>query len=282
MIKKTVQKLHKIGFKDDNVEQVALWLLQKITGKTGAELLVGEEILPHEEEKYLDRLIYDLVIKKKPLQYILETVPFCDMELFIEVPVLVPRPETEEWVYELIKRYSDISSLKILDLCTGSGCIALACAKHFSGSVVTGIDISHEATVLAEKNKQQLKFENVIFLQSDLFNAVNDQFDIIVANPPYISEEEWIDLESQVKDWEEKKALVAENRGFALIERIIKDSPVHFKRNSEALLVIEIGCSQAEMVCTLMKSCGYTNVEVLKDFSGHDRVVMGRYVAEKS
>ena len=278
MIRKTIQRLEKAGFKENNIQQVALWLLRKVTGENDAELL-NKSSLTHEEEQQLTILIEDLIVNQKPLQYILEKIPFCEMELFVEAPILIPRPETEEWLQSILKRYKN-TPLTILDLCTGSGCIALACAKHLDAQVM-GSDISSRAITLAEKNKQHIKVDAVEFVLSDLFENINSQFDIIISNPPYISEEEWKDLEPSVKNWEDKRALVAENKGLALIEKIIKEARSYFKEASESLLILEIGYSQAEAVCTFMRSYGYTDVEVLKDFSGHDRVVMGRYVAEK-
>jgi len=314
-----VKKLQKVGYQGDNIRQVALWLLERLTNKSQTELLLDEVRLSDEQEKLLNQWIVELVEDKKPLQYILGSVPFCGLDILVKAPILIPRPETEEWVTDLINllqhfqiyptskkdthvlrqaqderpflsaRGEPVESIRayvqpksILDLCTGSGCVALALAHALSNSEVVGADISEQAVSLACKNKERLKIKNVLFVKSDLFEKFEGhKFDLIVANPPYVTEDEWLSLESHVKDWEDKIALVASGDDLNCIKKIVKEAPNYFKKDSLSLLVLEIGFLQADTVCTFLRSCGYTDVEVKKDFAGHDRIVMGRYVAEK-
>src|SRR3989339_1484774 len=277
MIKKYYTLLREHGYDDVHAHQVIGWLVQHIKNKDFVGLLSQPLILSGIQERQLQKFINELLIDKKPLQYILGSVLFCGLELFVEPPVLIPRPETEEWVSELIDFLKSRQPLKILDLCTGSGCIALALAKNLPQSKIVGADISSEALALAEKNRRSLVVDNVLFVRSDLFENIQDKgFDVIVANPPYISEYEWFQLDSVVKNWEDKRALVAGDQGLTLIKKIIQEGPNYFKKDSLSLLVLEIGFSQAEEVCTFMRSCGYTDVKVQRDLAGLDRVVMGR------
>jgi len=299
-----VKKLRENGYKSGNSGQIADWLLQKITGKNQIELLSRPIHLSEKQKGLLDQLIRELVEENKPLQYILGFVPFCGFEILVESPVLIPRPETEEWVSELILRYDLLCKslpsslklrnghgrtsgfnelnrhLKILDLCTGSGCIALAIAQALPEAEVIGSDISKQAIKLAKKNKDKLNIQNVSFVQYNLFEQFeNQQFDLIVTNPPYVTEHEWQELELNVKNWEDKMALVGGDYGLDLIKKIIEQAPKYLKRNSLSQLVLEIGSTQAEAVCTFMQSYGYTDVQVKKDFADCDRVGMGCYGA---
>ena len=275
-----IKKLLEKGYKSGNLVQIADWLLQRITGKKPVELLVNRKFELSEDQKLLlNQWIDELTEQKKPLQYILGSVPFCGVDILVEPPVLIPRPETEEWVENLYKFLLPKQPLNILDLCTGSGCIALALAKKLARSIIIGSDIGEQAISLALKNKDRLELQNISFIQSDLFKKLKGRrFDVIIANPPYVTYDEWQQLEPHVKNWEDRRALVAGDNGLALIKKIIQESRDYFKMNSLGLLVLEIGTLQAEAVCTFMRSCGYTDIEIQKDIANHDRVVMGCYV----
>jgi release factor glutamine methyltransferase len=194
---------------------------------------------------------------------------------------LIPRPETEEWVSVLIeaKRHDMLchpshAPNAILDMCTGSGCIALAWAKYFPDARVIGIDVSEKAITLAQKNKRSSLCENVEFVESDLFSCVQAQlFDIIVANPPYISCGEWEALDPAVRLWEDKCALCATDNGLSLIKKIVSESRGFLAPGGQ--LALEIDRLQGDAVCTFMNDCGYTHVHIQKDFAGLDRVVIG-------
>lgn len=277
VIKYIQNKLIAAGYQAGNVLQVAMWLAQKLTGESHVQLLSFSQDLAADQKVILDQWIKELVIEHKPLQYILGTVSFGDLVIEVKPPVLIPRPETEVWALELIELLKSFKKpLTILDMCTGSGCIALALAHALPSSVVIGADIAPEAIALAQSNKKRLGINNVTFVQSDLFERVKAQtFDLIVANPPYVSPAAFSGLDLTVRGWEDKRALVAENGGLAVIQTIAQQAPNFLKKQCYGgpRLVIEIGFDQGEAVCTILRGCGYTEVKLASDLAGHDRVV---------
>ncbi len=267
-------------------EQVAWWLVQALTKKSKAQLIAQKEIaLTEKQEQQLAQWVEQHSKNLKPLQYILGSVPFCDLDIIVKSPVLIPRPETEEWCYNLIEQLKKLPNkkIKILDLCTGSGCIALALAKALPEVQVTGTDISDDALALAKKNAKHNNILNVTFIKSDVYGRVPKEsaFDLIVANPPYIAETEWEQLSPMVKKWEDRHALVANQEGLAIIRRIIDKAHTFLIPNGEfqklgvPQLVIEIGYLQGDSVKYLMENAGFQNVTITKDLAGKDRIVSG-------
>lgn len=265
-------------------EQATWWMLQALLSTNKAALLARETITLHDLQKQtLDHWIDQLVNEHKPLQYILGTVPYADLTIFVEPPILIPRPETEEWCMALVETWKPVSSepLQILDLCTGSGCIALTLAKAFKKSHVTATDISTAALHLAEKNATYNDITNITFIQSDLYHDIPDdkQFDIIVANPPYIPFEEWKELDPSVRNWEDQHALMADDEGLYIIKRIIERAPGFLKQDSIVAhkhlpqLALEIGYQQGPATQALMRSNGFASAYIWKDIQGKDRLV---------
>lgn len=265
----------------DHASAVAWWLLEKVTGKSKALLLVTSEALSEPQEKKLQEWENLLVTQKYPLQYILETVPFGPLELFVEPPILIPRPETEEWCAQLIEQLKPYKNEKLtfLDMCTGSGCIALWIAQEFPNATVYAADISEQAIALSKKNALHNKIKNITFVQSDLFKNLPQEvtYDIIISNPPYVTEDEWNVLDPQVQEWEDKKALVADGNGLALYKKIIKSASSFLKKETILSLdmpriVFEIGHKQANDLQLLLENESF-KVIVKKDFSDKDRIV---------
>lgn len=254
----------KQGWPEKNYEQVASWLLREAAN-----------------EQQLEQWLHELLVLKKPLAYVLGYVPFCNIQILVEPPMLIPRPETEEWVMHLIERLRAAKRpLHILDVCSGSGCIALAIAQAFPNSTVVGLDISPQAIKLARCNQQVLKLPNISFVQSDLFTAVVGQrFDVIISNPPYVTPDEWQGLASIVRDWEDRQALVADHSGLAVLNTLIQQAQFYLADTEPGIpqVILEIGHQQAEAVCTKFRACGYNEVAVERDLAGLDRVVMARY-----
>ena len=162
------------------------------------------------------------------------STPFAGLEILTQPPVLIPRPETEEWTVNLIEQLQGLpdKKLQILDLCTGSGCIALALADALPQAKIFGTDISDSALALANHNKIHNHIPNVEFLRSDLFAQIPQKFtfDLIVGNPPYIDEQEWNNLDPSVTQSEDKHALLAADHGLALIKKIIAAAPIILNR----------------------------------------------------
>lgn len=267
-------------------QQTAWWLLQALTEKSEAQLLAQQEIkLTEEQEQQLNRWIDEHVNQRKPLQYILGSTPFDGLLILCEPPTLIPRPETEELTINLAEKLTTLAKpLTVLDLATGTGCIALALAKRLPQANIYATDISEKALDLAKRNAKFNTINNVTFMHSDVFNNIpkNIMFDIIISNPPYISAEEYKKLAPSVAEWEDKKALVAEHDGFAIIEEIIKEAPNFIRFNENLFLagipqvIIEIGYRQGNRAKELMQKALYTNVKVEQDLEGKDRVIVGR------
>jgi release factor glutamine methyltransferase len=268
-------------------QQYAWWTLEAITQKDQAHLIACNDItLTAEQQTLLDAWCTKIVDEHMPIAYLLGRVPFNDIEIEVLPPTLIPRPETEEWTVQLLDDLQQLASadITIFDLCTGTGCIALALAHGLPHATVWATDISLEAIALAYKNAQHNNVHNVTFMHSDLFNAIPREMraDIIVVNPPYISEHEWQSLDQSVIKWEDKGALVAPDNGLAIIKTIIEQAPQWLQANTALAhknipqLMIEIGYQQADVVVTLMKDMHYNAIHVHKDLEGKDRVVSGR------
>jgi release factor glutamine methyltransferase len=268
-------------------EQHAWWILEAITKKNKSTLIIQETVeLKEAQQQQLKEWITKLVDEHMPLQYLIGSVPFAGLEILVEPPVLIPRPETEEWCLNLIEQLKTLENQKlaILDMCSGSGCIALALAKALPAAKVYATDISKQAIALGKKNAIHNKITNITFLQSDLFKQLSPSFtfDIIVSNPPYIAESEWHTLDESVTKWEDKRALTAPENGLCLIEQIIKQAAHYIHPNNEMethhipQLTIEMGYQQGPVVKALMEQHGFCYAEIKKDLAGKDRIVCGR------
>ena len=268
------------------------WLvMEHVSGKSKAQLLAAESVdLSRAQQQQLNDMLTQRIEHKKPLNYLLGWVPFCDLKIIVESPILIPRPETEElvtWLLEQLQPVRD-QGLRILDLCTGSGCIALALAKHLPKAQIVGIDINPQAVALANKNKEHNRIHNAEFIESDLYQKLdpNKPFDLIVSNPPYISHAEYQQLSSQIKQWEDRNALVADNEGLLFYERIARAARSYLKHNSTVVkhripcIVVELGTSP-KAVQKIFADNGFGTVSVHRDLQGVERWV-GVYLTVKT
>ncbi|MCH2175318.1 MAG: peptide chain release factor N(5)-glutamine methyltransferase [Lentisphaeria bacterium] len=212
----------------------------------------------------------------EPVQYILGSAAFLDFELAVGPGVLVPRPETELLVEEALKNLPKQG--QVLDLCTGSGCILFGLyrgAKDAELYTWTGTDLSEDALNWAKKNQDALSLPAIQFKQGDLFTPVVGQsFDLITANPPYIGQSEKPSLETNVIDHEPEMALFAEEEGLALYQQIAKQLPQYL--NEGGYFVTEIGCTQGPAVQEMLEKAGLSDVQVIKDYRGLDRMVSAK------
>ncbi len=292
MIKNISQMLLPTCKDEQLAHQEAWWILEKLTSKNKVSLLLKKTLeLSENQKKKLLSWVKERTIDKKPLQYILGTVPFCNLEIIVEPPTLIPRPETEECCSWLITQIKSVPleesphSPKILDIGSGSGAISLALAKALPSINVTGIDIDQKAFYLAKKNKEHNKINNVFFSISDLYKNLEKQkvkFDIIVSNPPYLSNKEWQNLDEQVKRWEDTKALASGESGFEIYEKIIEDAPLFIQKNElfekykVPQIVLEIGSWQGEEIKKLLIKNHFCSIVIHKDLEGKDRWVSAR------
>jgi release factor glutamine methyltransferase len=213
-----------------------------------------------------------------PVAYLVGRKEFFSLEFEVNRAVLIPRPDTECVVVECLRLAKDVAEPAILDIGTGSGCLAVAVAKHHKTAHVTAVDISPEALAVASRNAaKQGVAERIRFLQSDLFAAVpaGERFDLILSNPPYIPHDDLAKLPPGVRDYEPHRALDGGADGFAVFDRLIAEAPAHLK--SGGWLLLEIGSPQ-EMPARerIERNKGYELEKTVHDGSGHPRVLMAR------
>ncbi len=215
--------------------------------------------------------IYQQLASHKPAQYIIGQADYFGMQLKVDERVLIPRPETEELV-DLILTENPEESLKILDIGTGSGAIALALAKNRPDWLVTAADISQEALELASENAKNQNL-NIFFKKSDCFAEISEKYDIIVSNPPYISREDESEVGLNVLHSEPHLALFADEDGLAIYRRIAEDAKDYLKDGGK--IYLEIGYKQGQSVPELFrKHLPEKRVRTLKDQFGQDRMVV--------
>ena len=224
-----------------------------------------------DEEKLFVEEIYQQLAAHKPAQYIIGYADFFGMHLTVDERVLIPRPETEELV-ELILAENHEENLKVLDIGTGSGAIALALAKARPDWSVTATDISQEALDLASNNAKNQKL-NIFFKKSDCFAEISEKYDIIVSNPPYISREDESEVGLNVLHSEPHLALFADEDGLAIYRRIAEDAKDYLTDGGK--IYLEIGYKQGQSVPALFrKHLPEKRVRTLKDQFGQDRMVV--------
>lgn len=214
-----------------------------------------------------------------PLQYILGSWEFMGLDFYLEEGVLVPRPDTEilvEYIIEYINKTYPQKNIRVLDLGTGSGAISLSVANYCKYVFVYGVDISDKALKIAQINKRRLDISNVEFYKGDLFQPLGngeENFEVIVSNPPYIPRDEIDDLDTTVRDFEPRLALDGGKDGLVFYRRITSEGKEYLKDNG--LLIYEIGYNQGEDVRDILELEGFRDVKIIKDLQGHDRVVLG-------
>ena len=205
--------------------------------------------------------------KRKPFQYIINKQNFYGLDFYVDENVLIPRFDTEVLVEKILKDNKD-NNLQVLDLCTGSGAIAISLKKLGEYKSVKALDISEKALDIAKKNSS-LNETTIDFICSDMFEKINGKFDIIVSNPPYIPSRDIEDLSLEVKDYEPKLALDGLEDGLYFYRIIAKEAKAYLKENGK--IYLEIGYNQAKDIREIFKE--YNKIEVYKDLAGKDRVV---------
>jgi len=218
--------------------------------------------------------------KREPLQYILGHIDFYGLDIKVGPGVLIPRPETELLVEASIKAADSQKSingtpLQILDLCTGSGCIALALGKYLPFAVVYATDISDKALSYAYENLRRNGIGNVTFVNGDLYEPVNGQeFDLIVSNPPYVRSNDIHLLQPEITHWEPREALDGGEDGMIFYRRILSLAGRYLKEGGAILL--EIGQGEASKVIEIAESSGILCEQIITDYAGIQRVLSFR------
>ena len=289
---KALLKKHNIDDYDFDATEILLSILDMDM----TEFLCEEdlELEDRYEKNSISKLIsdYDELIEARadhfPLQYILGETYFCGYKFEIDRSVLIPRQDTEVLVEKVISDNPDKNKF-VLDLCTGSGCIAIALANLGNYKLIVGTDISDDAISIAAKNAENLVNSNEIddemsqkiyFLQSDLFSNFNkirdnlgiESFDIITANPPYIRSADLSKLQDEVRKYEPRLALDGDRDGLKYYREIAKDARDYLSDKGKVYL--EIGYDQASDVKSIFEKAGYTHIETIKDLGDNDRVII--------
>lgn len=235
---------------------------------------------------------FRLSIKRRlthePLQYIIGETEFFSLPFLVNPNVLIPRPETEILVEKVIekckKNFPNKSEVSILDVGTGSGCIAVALAKHLKNAILTAIDISSAALETAKENarrnkvEDRMEFKQIDFMDENLPLSLPQKFDVIVSNPPYISSAEFDKLPGEVKNFEPPQALKDGKDGLGFYRRLAETFPKVI--NSHSFLAVEVGLGQAQFVKEIFAQNQFSEIEVYNDLNEIERVVCCKYKQE--
>ncbi len=256
-----------------------------------AELLIAHVLHCSRLDLYLkyDKPLSDVernsikqLIKRRithyPLQYILGEVEFYGQNLHVEEGVLIPRPETEILVDVVLNHIKENQKdeCNVLDIGTGSGNIAISLSisveNNDSSISVVAVDISEKALEVAKKNAEHHNLDNIAFIHSDIFENINDSFDYIISNPPYISELELATLSPEIKNFEPKEALCAKSNGLEFYERILKDADKYLKNDGR--IFFEIGATQKQAIEKYAFRYNFKIIDSKKDYNDFDRVLI--------
>ena len=216
--------------------------------------------------------------QERPIQHILGKAHFCELEFYVDENVLIPRPETEElvyWVLDEVKKRDSSDEMKILDIGTGSGCIAVSLAKNLPRAKVYALDISKNAIQIAERNAKENKV-NISFIEADilLMESFKDKFDIIVSNPPYVRELEKLEMKNNVLENEPSMALfVSDQDPLVFYKKITHLALGHLKKNG--VLFFEINQYLGKETKLLLEEENFLEIELRKDMFGNDRMLKG-------
>ena len=259
--------------KDNNIDEANL----KCKILLASILKVSKEyLIIHDLEELAENIVTEFKNKiediknGKPIQYITNKQEFMGLNFYVNENVLIPQPDTEIIVEEVISKMKQNISLTILDLCTGSGAIAISIAKNIDKLMVSASDISDKALEIAKKNAEANNVQ-VNFILSDMFENINAKYDCIVSNPPYIEDSIIKTLPKEVQN-EPYIALAGGEDGLKFY-RIIAENAKKFL-NDNGFVAVEIGYNQKDKVIQIFENEGYKNIYSKKDFGGNDRIVI--------
>jgi len=269
VIQKTVPYFEKAGIESPRLT-IEL-LLAHVLKKKRLQIYLEFEREVDEATLEILRGLVKRRVAGEPLQYVTGEAEFCGLKLAVDRRVLIPRPETELLVEVVAAR----QPATVVDVGTGSGCIALALAQRLPAAEVTAVDVSADALAAAKANASRYDFKNFTrLLQSDLLSIFPDSFtvDAIVSNPPYIASGELAQLPREVKDFEPAQALFAGVDGLEVIRRLVLEAKRFL--SPTGFVALEIGAGQCAAVTQLFESAGYQVAQVEKDLQGHERVIV--------
>ncbi|OQW31612.1 MAG: hypothetical protein A4E19_08350 [Nitrospira sp. SG-bin1] len=264
-----------------NTAQEARWLLAHALGVKQHELVSGADHPVTAEQHTRAAAFVSRRTAREPLQYILGTQEFCGLDFCVNPAVLIPRPETELLVQAVLKEGGLTEASTLVDVGTGSGCIAVTLATILSGMRIFALDCSKDALTVAKENaERQGVRDKITWGEGDLLSSLRTHHlekmvDVVVSNPPYIAEDAWAHLQPEVRDFEPRLALVAGQKGTEFHERLLHDARELLV--SGGLLVMELGQGQAALVREAAEQIGgYTGLQTVKDEAGIERVMIVR------
>ena len=274
-LKKTTEYLEKKGIESARVN--AEIMLAYILKCKRLQLYLSFDRPLNENEKNLYREFLQRRVNHETVQYITGIVGFYGLEFQVNKSVLIPRPETEILVETIIENTNENEETNILDIGTGSGNIAITLAKHLPNSKITAIDISKDALKIAVKNSELNNVkERINFIENDILNNQNlfdNVFDLVVSNPHYISKKEYNNLEPELNKHEPSIALTDFSDGVIFYKNISKQAKNLLNTNGK--LFFEIGAGQSKKIKEIMEQNNFYNIQIIKDYQNHDRVIWG-------
>lgn len=237
----------------------------------------NEEVEQSTKTEFLEAI--SKIQKHIPIQYITKKQEFMKMDFYVDENVLIPQPDTEIVVEEAIDIINRNKLSKVLDMCTGSGILAISIAKYTDASKITAVDISEKALEVAEKNAISNDVDTKIkFIKSDMFKNISEKFDLIISNPPYIRTDVIKTLSEEVKN-EPILALDGGIKGLDFYNIIAENAKKYLNENG--YLVLEIGYDQKTEVVNLLEAQEYSEIRVIKDMGGNDRVIVCKNLVKK-
>ena len=263
----------------ESAEQEALWIVQHVLRLPAHHVVTDRDRLLSPAELATAKGLVQRRVGREPLQYIVGTQEFCGLEFHVNPAVLIPRPETELLVEYVAQRISAEQSATIVDVCTGSGCIAVAIARQRPRARLIATDLSSRALDVARQNAiRHSAGERIIWLEGNLLGALagqklEGQVDVIVSNPPYIAEADWATLQPEVRLFEPRGALVAGPQGTELHERLLQEAGRYL--SPCGALILEICAGQARAIRQIVEQIsGYRFHRLVYDEAGLERVVI--------
>jgi len=263
----------------ESAEQEAWWIVQHVLRLPAHHVVIDRDRLLASTELADVKGLIQRRVGREPLQYILGTQEFCGLEFHVNPAVLIPRPETELLVEYVAQRISSEQPATIVDVCTGSGCIAVAIARQRPRARLIATDLSSRSLDVARQNAARHSVgERMIWLEGNLLGALvgqrlEGQVDVIVSNPPYIAEADWATLQPEVRLFEPRGALIAGPQGTELHERLLQEASRYLSPGGA--LILEIGAGQARAIRQIVEQIsGYRFHRLVYDEAGLERVVI--------
>ena len=275
LIQDIVKILTNAGIEENEANIEVKLLIEHFAGYGIADIILGKK-LDEDKLKLVEQKARLRAKTRQPIQYIIGQADFMGEKFIVNPSVLIPRDETVLLVRKSVEIIKNNGFKNILDMCTGSGCIACMIAKMTSATVI-GADISFEALETAFKNMEKMGlFNRALFRKTDLFSKIreDEKFDMIVSNPPYIPEKMKKDIQKEVTFEPDIALYTKDDKGLEFYQKIIKESPKFL--NKGGYLLFELGINESRDVANLMKDAGFGEIQILKDLSNIDRVIFGK------